>query len=264
MVARHIPAAPLRPYLAKIVEGWEYSGGTGARMREVPIPGVPIILNLGTPWEIESAGRRDSYDSFTGGLHTGPVFVRGGTSWACIELRLTPLGACRLFGRPMQDLSHTTVPLEDVLPRTRDLVERIGDARSWPARFELLDEFLLRRLSDSVEPSREIAWSWQRLAESHGRAPIAELARELGWSHRRLIVRFREHVGLTPKTFARVIRFDRAVRTLRSAKPSSLAGVAFECGYSDQAHLNRDFREFAGTSPTAFLAAQLDSGAIAA
>jgi AraC-like DNA-binding protein len=61
-----------------------------------------------------------------------------------------------------------------------------------------------------------------------------------------------------------VIRFDRAVRVLRAPGSPSLWAVAFDCGYADQAHLNRDFREFAGTSPTAFVAAQLESGAIAA
>jgi transcriptional regulator GlxA family with amidase domain len=79
-----------------------------------------------------------------------------------------------------------------------------------------------------------------------------------------LIARFRDQIGLPPKLLARVIRFDRAVRVLRAPGSTSLAAVAFDCGYADQAHLNRDFREFAGTSPTAFVAAQLESGAIAA
>jgi transcriptional regulator GlxA family with amidase domain len=99
---------------------------------------------------------------------------------------------------------------------------------------------------------------------SHGRAPIGELADELGWSHRRLIARFRDQVGLAPKTFARVIRFDRAVRQLRAATTRSLAEIALDCGYFDQAHLNREFREFAGTTPGALVAARLDSGGIAA
>jgi transcriptional regulator GlxA family with amidase domain len=86
----------------------------------------------------------------------------------------------------------------------------------------------------------------------------------LGWSHRRLIARFRDQIGLAPKTFARVIRFDRAVRQLRTATSRSFAEIAFDCGYFDQAHMNREFREFAGTTPGTFVAAQLDSGGIAA
>jgi AraC-like DNA-binding protein len=247
-VARHVPAAALRPYVTRAVEGWEHVADSASQLREVPIPGVPIIFNLGAPWVIESAGRSEQYDSFTGGLGTMPVLVRGGASWTCIELRLTPLGARRLFGRPMDELSNRTVTLEDVMPETREVVERLREAPAWPERFELVDDFLLRRLSGSVEPCRE----------------IAALADELGWSHRRLIARFRDQIGLPPKLLARVIRFNRVVRELRASRPSNLAAVAFDLGYSDQAHLNRDFREFAGTSPTAFLAEQLESGATAA
>src|SRR5262249_44206470 len=263
-VVRRTPPAPARAYVAGMIEGWEQSVASTVRMREVPIPGVPLIVNLGAPWEIESAGRTEEYDSFTGGLSTAPAFVRGGASWSCVELRLTPIGARRLFGWPMHELSNTTVALEDFLPEARELVERVRDSSSWSDRFDLVDAFLVRRLSRSADPPPELAWSWQRLHASHGCASIGELASELGWSHRRLIARFRDHIGLPPKTLAPVIRFDRVVHELRAPSPNSLAEVAFDCGYFDQAHLNRDFREFAGTTPAAFVAAQLGSGAIAA
>ena len=262
--ARRVPAPQLRPYVAGNAEAWEQSNGAAVRLREVPFPGVPLILNLGEPWHVETDGRAATLDSFLAGLHTTPTFVHGAPSWACIELRLTPLGARRLLGRPMHELRNETVPLEDVLPGAGELVGRLRDEPSWPARFELVDGFLLRRLADSPAPSPEVEWSWSRLHGSDGRAPIGELADELGWSHRRLIARFRDQIGLAPKTLARVIRFDRAVSALRASAASSLAEVAFDCGYFDQAHLNREFREFAGTSPAAFAAAQLDSGGIAA
>jgi transcriptional regulator GlxA family with amidase domain len=102
-----------------------------------------------------------------------------------------------------------------------------------------------------------------RAPRSAGRVAIGELANELGWSHRRLIARFREQVGLAPKAAARVLRFDRAARALRS--PSRTIGeVAFECGYFDQAHLNRDFRELAGITPRAFRDGTLETGGLAA
>src|SRR6185437_15273532 len=235
-VARRDSLPQLRPYLLAGAEGWTQTRGAPPHLREVPFPGVPLILNLGAPWQIEEAG---------------------------VD-RPTPLGAHRLLGVPMSELTNQTVELEQVLPQTRELGERLREARRWSERFDLVDSFLTRRLADSRPTHPGIEWSWHHLYNTHGRAPIGEIAEALGWSHRRLIARFREQIGLTPKLLARVIRFDRAVTAIRASGVRGLAEIAFECGYSDQAHLNREFRELAGTSPTTFRAARLDSGGIAA
>jgi AraC-like DNA-binding protein len=266
-VARRPALNALRPYLLSNLEGWAHVRGGGTRLREVPFPGVPLILNLGPPWNIETdgvPGSKRPHDSFLAGLHTTPTVVEGGDSWACIELRLTPLGARRLLGRPMHELTNWTLDLEELLPRTGDVTGRLRAASSWSERFDLVESFLVRRLADSAPTSPAIEWSWRRLRLSHGRAPIAALANELGWSHRRLIARFREHVGLTPKAFARVIRFDRAVDLLGQAAGEGLAAVAYDCGYFDQAHMNRDFRELAGTTPALLVARRTEGGGVAA
>ena len=83
---------------------------------------------------------------------------------------------------------------------------------------------------------------------SGGRVRVRALAADLGWSPRRLIERFRDHVGLPPKAAARVIRLDRAVSALRSGTPR-IAEVAAACGYADQAHLGRELRELGGITP---------------
>jgi AraC-like DNA-binding protein len=266
-VARRPAAGALSPYLLTALEGWEQKRGRMAELREVPFPGVPLILDLGPGWEIESpaeAGFR-RLESFVAGLHAAPSIVRAAApAWGCIELRLTPLGARRVFGLPMHELANRVVELEDLLPGAGELTSRLRDAHDWETRFDLLEAFLVRRLADSAPPAPAIEWSWHRLRRTGGRVPIAELASELGWSHRRLISRFREQIGLAPKTVARVFRFDRAVGALRSPSPRRLADIAFACGYFDQAHLNRDFRELAGITPTEFAEATLGTGGTAA
>jgi AraC-like DNA-binding protein len=265
-IARREPRGELRPFLLGSPEGWARAGAATRALREVPFPGIPLILNLGVPWEIEDPGPRPGRrDSFVAGLHVAPSIVRAGeSSWACIELRLTPLGAHRVLGLPMHELANRSVELEDVLPDARDLTGRLRDACSWEQRFDLVESFLVRRLAGSAPPAPEVEWSWHRLRRSGGRASIGELAAELGWSHRRLIARFREQIGLAPKAAARVLRFDRAAAALRTADTPRLAELAVRCGYFDQAHLNREFRELAGTTPTGFLRARDDSGAVAA
>jgi AraC-like DNA-binding protein len=266
-VARRSPLPALRPYVLSSIEGWAQLRGGGTRLREVPFPGVPLILNLGPRWNVESGGAPQSnrsYDSFLAGLHTMPSLVEGSDSWACIELRMTPLGARRLLGLPMDELTNRTLDLEELLPRAGDLTGRLREATSWYERFDLVESFLVRRMADSAPASPAIEWSWARLRRSYGRASIAALAEELGWSHRRLIARFREHIGLPPKALARVIRFSRAVELLGGSPAPTLAAVAYDCGYFDQAHMNRDFRELARTTPATLVARRTDGGGVAA
>jgi AraC-like DNA-binding protein len=266
-VARRSGHPALRPYLLADPEGWTQSRGrASAQLREVPFPGVPLILNLGERWEVASTpdGRSAHHDSFLAGLHTRPSFVRGADRWACIELRLTPLGMRRLLGMPMQEIANRVVSLDDALTGSSELAERLHDSHSWAQRFDLVERFLLRRLADSEPPLPAVEWSWAHLRRTGGAVPIHALAEEIGWSHRRLISRFREQIGVAPKTFARLIRFDRAVSALRASAAHGLAGVACECGYFDQAHMNREFRELAGTTPAQLVAASDASGAVAA
>jgi len=264
VVSRPPPDA-LRPYLGRPLEGWAQNRGDGGQMREVPFPGVPLILNLGPAWTVEDprGGGPQTRDSFVAGLHDGPTLVRGADRSSCLELRLTPLGARRILGLPMSELTNLTVDLGDLWPGATELGERLREATSWEARFDLVDLFLLRRIGDAAPAQPGVAWAWRRLLETGGRQAVGDLADELDWSPRRLITRFREQIGLTPKTAARVIRFDRTVSRLRRAD-ESLAEVAYACGYFDQAHFNREFRELAGTTPRLFRSAMLPSAGVAA
>ena len=96
-------------------------------------------------------------------------------------------------------------------------------------------------------PAPEVAWSYRRLAAADGRLAVGALADEVGWSRRHLAARWRRDVGMGPKAVARVLRFERAMRLLREGR--ALADVAYDCGFADQPHLNREFRALAGSTP---------------
>jgi transcriptional regulator GlxA family with amidase domain len=104
----------------------------------------------------------------------------------------------------------------------------------------------------------EVRYAWRTLLATGGAVPVAELARETGWSARHLDNRFRAEIGLTPKAAARVIRFDRARRLLMrrvgAGGAPALADLAAVGGYYDQAHLAREFRGLAGLPPSRWLA----------
>jgi hypothetical protein len=146
-VERHTPSPHLRPFLLGSIEGWEQVDSSRPRMREVPFPGVPLIFGLETAWTIDGPTASEREESFVAGMHDGPTFVQPESgSWSCIELRLTPVAAHRVLGLAMHELANRTVALGDVVPETRELDDSLRDTRSWPARFELVEEFLVRRL----------------------------------------------------------------------------------------------------------------------
>jgi AraC-like DNA-binding protein len=129
------------------------------------------------------------------------------------------------------------------------------------ARFDVLEGFLLARLAAGPEPDPAVAWPWERLRETPGRVRIEALAAELGASRRYLARRFAEQVGVSPKTAARLLRFADVRRRIERAPPH-WARIASEAGYADQPHLNREFQQFAGTTPTDFVARMIPGGGV--
>ena len=214
--------------------------------RELPGGRIVLVISFGPPLEVD--GR--SYGSFVAGLHdTAAITEHEGVSHG-VQAYLTPLGAERLFRMPMGELANRGADLADLLDDADELAERLYEAPGWPARLALLEAYIDRRVAEAPPAPREIEWSWQRLLGSDGAVPVAELAQEVGWSRRHLAARFREHVGLPPKALARILRFERAAERLRGG--ADLADAALDSGYYDQAHFNRDFKAFAGVTPTQY------------
>jgi AraC-like DNA-binding protein len=251
------PARRLRPFVGDYEGYVETTAPWPVLRQQVPATRLPLIFNFGARWHVEDSsdgsGRTELHDSFFAGLFDSSAFIAASGPAICLQVALTPIDAHVLLGVPMHELANRVVDLEDVLPSSlRELPERLAHAHSWEARFALVDDGLAAALADARKPSTEIVWAWNALVRASGCVPVGVLAERLGRSRRHLNARFREHVGLPPKAVARILRFRRAVELLQNPQTPSLAELAFECGYYDQAHLNRDFREFAGTSPGDF------------
>jgi AraC-like DNA-binding protein len=219
--------------------------GMPVSRREGPGSHVVMLISFGEGWTIDG----DPLCSFVGGLRNCQVETRHEGRSHGIHVDLTPPAAHRIFGLPMHELAERQVPLEEVLDESF-LVERLHDVGEWEACFRLLDDVLSRRLAGSG--SREIAWAWRRLVQSDGDVPVGELARELGWSRKRIVARFREEIGLPPKRAAKLLRFERARALAESTPRPDWAWIAREAGYYDQSHLINDFRSVTGRTPETF------------
>jgi AraC-like DNA-binding protein len=237
--------------------GYRESMPLPLRRQELPGMQVVLILEFGPLLKhLDDAGGVTRHRSgFVAGLdERWSTTEHGGVSHG-LQVNLTPLGARRVFGVPMHELAHRVTGLEDLWGgEARRLVERLAEARDWEARFQQVDAFLLRRAERGPPVDRGTAWALGRIQEADGTVDVALLARELGHSHKHLIHQFHEQVGLPPRRLARLLRFDRAVQRLKAGDvPSRWAEFAVELGYFDQAHLNRDFRQFTGGPPSALL-----------
>jgi AraC-like DNA-binding protein len=171
-----------------------------------------------------------------------------------IMASLTPLGAYKLLGPAVSEIAGTLVRLEDIAGAdARRLREQVQLARTWEERGQLLDGFLLDRAAVGPQPSPEVTHAWHLLARSHGKGPISEIARQVGWSHKHLITKFKQQIGVAPRLAARLLRLSVVWRHFDDDQ--SWARIAAESGYTDQAHLTREFRRFTGTTPGALVTA---------
>lgn len=241
---------------------------------EAATAGLVVVVDLDQGWSVEGA----SFGSFVGGIYMRPVRVRHEGSARGIQINLEPTALRRLTGVPAGELSERTVGLEELLGRDAGLIAaQLYELPDSPSRFALLDRELLRRIEAAPpHPHPDVERAWRLLRASGGRMPIEELGRQLGCSRRHLARRFAEDVGVSPKQAGRLMRFEAARRRLQAAvqpqglaRPQgaagrpSLARIAAECGYADQAHMTREFRAFAGAPPTAVPFVQEDVPAAA-
>ncbi|MDV9172846.1 AraC family transcriptional regulator [Streptomyces sp. W16] len=257
----------LRPFLRSCAGYWD-AVTSPYEARLVPSGRATLVISLAEPFsEVRRLGMPGGGSGRIGSLVVGledrpAICVHPGGQEA-IRVEFTPLGAYRLFGIPMSELTNLAVEIRDVLgPEAETLVDRMAATQDWTTRFDLLDGALLARLGRGPEPAPEVTQAWRLLAASAGTIPISRIAAEVGWSQGYLIRRFTQQIGLTPKSSARVLRFRRAV-TLLGHGNTTLTQISTTCGFYDQAHLNREFRAIAGTTPGQMLAARRVEGALA-
>ena len=251
------------------------------RERHVPSIEVPLLLNFGASHRRLDANGSKEWTSRDGawvvGLHNKHQLTEALGERHFMVVRFTPVGAHLFLGLPMHLIANEALDLELINPAlARIVMSRVSVAKTWTGRFAAMEALIAERVADAAAP-RSIDSTWCRLVAADGRVALGSLAAEMDCSHRTLIARFRTYVGFPPKTIARLLRFNRAMRSLdklsqtrakapaskpyveaddaedRHVDPIRWADLAADCGYFDQAHLIKEFREFAGSTPTVFL-----------
>lgn len=250
------PAHPaLTPFVHRL---WSHpaaatAGGASAAGREHVLPSgyLHLVIRLDGP-----PLRR--VDPLSGDLiEYGPAVVAGirdrfyakqvGDPSSSVGVQLRAGAARALFGVAADELAGRHVPLDDLLGRTAGLLrDHLHSEPSETRRLAVLEAFLAQRLQAARTPQPVVLEAIAALAAGDA---VAVVVRRSGFSHRHLGERFVDAVGLTPKRFQRVLRFQQVLRLAHGQSGRSWAEIAHRAGYSDQAHFNREFRAFAGVSP---------------
>lgn len=249
-----------KPPLSKFVDSfWLYEGYEPEHKTEriLPTGTLELVINLRqNDLRFYDAERPENCSRFSGAVVSG-AHARGLVPAAeafIIGVHFKPGGAFPFLGLPAGDLADTHSDLETLWgPSASRLRERLCEVRTSAERFQLIEEALLSRLRHGVEQHYAVSAALEMFGKNQAGPTVREAAKYLGLSQRRFIQVFKAEVGMTPKLFSRIQRFQQT-RTFIQQNPSpNWAAIALELGYFDQSHLIREFLEFSGFSPTDYL-----------
>lgn len=255
MIARiYRPGPPLGAFV-ECLWYFERSAADYPRERALPTGTVEVVFSLRRDRiRIFSGDADEQGQQFDGsvvcGAHSGYFVLDTSRDSAAVGIHFRPGGAAPFLGLPTGELTDRHLGIEDVWgSRARELRERLLDAESPEAMFALIERTLLTRLNGPPLPHPAAAYALRLLTETPAIARIGDVRSETGYSAKRFIEIFRDAVGLTPKLYCRIQRFQTVINRLARGRPVEWTDVALDSGYYDQSHLNREFRAFSGVTP---------------
>jgi AraC-like DNA-binding protein len=264
MFFRHYkPAPPLSDFVDIL---WLYEGYTQphAKERLLPTGTFDLVINLH-----EDQARiydKDDHDQFRRlrgtlvcGAHSEFFVIDTAAQLAVLGVHFKAGGAFPFLKLPAGELHNLHVSLEDLWgAAANELRERLLEARTAEAKFRVLEQALLAQAKLPLARHPAVNFALREFhCVPHART-IADVTGRSGLSARRFIQVFHEQVGLTPKLFCRVRRFQQVLRLIHRAQQVDWADVALACGYFDQAHFIRDFQAFSGINPSTYLVQRSD------
>lgn len=248
------PTAALAPHLECLwfVSDTDGSAASGAIERVLPDGCVEWIFHLGAPFQRATlSGEWEGQPrSFLVGELTRFLLVKPAGQIEIMGVRFKPGGAYRFLPFPLDGLTDNSVPTAEIWGCEGTwLEESVVDASSDAERQQLVEQFLLKRFDRTTSRPRLDA-AVEEIIRSRGQTRVHDLAGQVGLSSRQLEREFRSNVGLSPKSLARIMRFQNLLRLVGEGALRDWACLALEGGYADQPHMVREFREFTGQSPS--------------
>ena len=255
---RYTPRAPLYGFVQCL---WYSEGAPRTHTKERLLPnGEPaIIFNLcNEPIRIYDAQDLTRFatcgTAVLSGARANCFAIDTSQQERVIGIQFRPGGAFPFLRMPASEVENSSVALDDIWPGRAGVIrEQILAATTIESMFATLERLLMEQLVRPLELHPAIEFSLDRFRRSAYTSKVTEVADCLGLSYRRFIELFRRQVGLTPKVFCRVRRFQRALQSIHRNNEVDWIETALDCGYYDQAHFIHDFQTFSGLTPSGYL-----------
>ena len=252
------PGPPLSDFIENF---WLYDGYSRLHVRERIFPSgtFELVFNLrDNGLRIYNQTDSGGCSRYSGSLVSGPYnafFVTDrAEEFSIMGVHFRPGGAFPFLGLLAHELADTHLDLATIWGRRAgEIRERLASTPSAQERFRILENALRSRLHGPLEHHPAVSLALNGFRSDHSRAVVRKLAREAGLSDRRFIDVFRSEVGLNPKLFNRIERFQRVLAKVDRVPTPAWEQLALQYGYFDQSHLIRDFLEFSGFSPADYL-----------
>lgn len=184
------------------------------------------------------------------GVRTEPITIPSGNGAAMMVICFKKGMAAPFFPFPMEEIRDSVVDADLIWGSDfGDLRERLLETKDISRRFTLVEEFLLGVFGSRLGMNPCVAFAVGEMTNNPDQISIARMNAKIGYSQKHFTDIFRRQIGVTPKSYLKIMRFQKAVRTIDAAKEIDWAAVAAECGFYDQAHFINDFKHFSGFTP---------------
>ena len=258
LYSTYIPQAPLADFVNLF---WLYEGYTQphAKERVLPDGSMELVINLRNDTiPVYDRQHHDQFQTFGGsllcGAHSEFFVIDTASQASVIGVHFKPGGAFPFFKLPADKLHNTHVSLDTLWgAAASELRDQLLAATTPETRFHILEQSLLAHATLPLRRHSAVSFALKEFQAIPCTRIIAAVTANIGLSPKHFIQRFIEEVGLTPKLFCRIRRFQEVLHLIDKRQQVEWADIAFSCGYFDQAHFIHDFRDFSGLNPSAYL-----------
>lgn len=188
------------------------------------------------------------------GFRTEPITIPSGKESEMLIVQFKKGKAFPFLSEPMQNLTNYVVDAELVLKsEILNIRERLLESKTKEEKFQILEENLLQCYLNQLQQNPFVNFAISKILSCPNQISIKEISEKVGYSQKHICKIFKENVGVTPKTFLKIIRFQKAIQQIEQQHFVDWSQIAFDCGFYDQSHFIADFKRFSGFTPSEYM-----------